>query len=106
VLKKQIHCPACNSPSSRWIRYAYSSWLFPVPCLGCGERFYLGYSPVTYLLLWFLISPIYLTCLLFLTVTLVPTGVVLPAFLALGAASMLLLIFLGSPTAKKVKGQK
>lgn len=106
MLKKLIHCPACNQPSPRWIRYAYSSWLFPVSCLGCGEKFFLGYSLGAYLLLWFLISPIYLTCLLFLTLTLLPTGVVLPAFLALGGASMLLLIFLGEPTARKVKGQK
>lgn len=58
-----------------------------------------------YLSLWLFISPIYLACLLFLTVTMVPTGVVLPAFLALGGASMLLLVYLGSPTEKKVKGQ-
>ena len=98
MLKKQIHCPACNSPSPRWIRYAYSSWLFPVACLGCGQRFYLGYAPWMYVLLWFLISPVYLACLLFLTITVVPTGVVLPAFLAMGFASMLLLIYLGKPT--------
>jgi hypothetical protein len=59
-----------------------------------------------YLALWFLISPVYLACLLFLTLTMVPTGVVLPAFLALGAASMLLLIYLGEPTARQDKRQK
>lgn len=106
MLKKQIHCPACNSPSHRWIRYAYSSWLFPVACTGCGGKFYLGYSPLMYLALWLLISPIYLACLLFLTVTVVPTGVVLPAFLAMGAASMLLLIFLGEPTSRKGKARE
>ena len=76
------------------------------PGSGLGFPMHYRYAPATYLLLWFLISPIYLACLLFLTVTMVPTGVVLPAFLAMGAASMLLLIYLGEPTARKAKGQR
>lgn len=100
MLKKQIHCPKCNGPTGRWLRYAFSSWLLPLSCGRCGSKFFLGYSPLAFLLLWFLISPAYLAALLFLMVALLPDLAILPGFIAAGFLSMLLLVFVGKPTLK------
>lgn len=101
MLKKQIQCPKCNGPSGRWVRYAFSSWLFPLTCGGCGSKFFLGYSPLVFLLLWFVISPVYLAALLFLMVAMLPDLVILPGFLAAGFLSMLLLVHVGKPMLKE-----
>lgn len=100
MLKKQINCPKCNGPCGERIRYAFSSMLFPVKCTSCGSKYYLGYSPLMFITLWFLFSPIYLAVLLFISVMVFPDPMILPGFILAGFLSMFLLVHLGDPRLK------
>lgn len=102
----RIHCPKCGGPCANLLRYAYSSWLFPMKCAACGSKYFLGYSTGMFILLWMLISPLYLASLLFLSVLLFPDAVILPGFLLLGFLSMFLLVYLGKPMERRDTGRK
>ncbi|MDB5105146.1 MAG: hypothetical protein JWP91_2835 [Fibrobacteres bacterium] len=69
-------------------------------CAACGSRFYLGYHPLVFLILWVFLSPLYLIALLYLCMLLLPSGLVVPAFCLSAVASALLLPLLGSPRLK------
>ena len=97
----KLACPNCGSASRRWVRYAFSSWLLPLACDTCGARFYLGYHPGVFILLWGFLSPLYMIGLLFLSMVLFPERLVLAGFFALAFPSAFLLIFLGRPKLKK-----
>jgi hypothetical protein len=98
--RRKPPCPRCGTPSPRFFRYAFSSWLFPLACAACGARFYLGYHPVVFLLLWAFIFPIYEILLLFLCIAVLPYGLVLPAVLLITLASSTAMPFLGVPRLK------
>lgn len=93
-------CPHCGATFPRFIRYAFSSWLFPLACRSCGARFYLGYHPAVFVVLWIFLSPLYLIALLYGAMLLLPDGFVIPGFLLAALASASLLPFIGSPRLK------
>ncbi|GEM_PF-5436726 len=93
-------CPHCGRYSARYLRFAFSSWLLPVSCAACGARFYLGYHPVVFVLLWMVLSPLYLIALLYLALFALPIRLVVPAFLVATFASGLLLPLIGGPRLK------
>jgi hypothetical protein len=96
-------CPHCRRPGPRpfgYVRFAASSWLLPVTCALCGARYYLGYHPAVFLLLWMFLLPLYLIAMLYLAMLLLPTGLVIPIFILAVFLSLLWLPFLGTPRLK------
>ena len=96
-IERKTSCPSCGKQSNRWIRYAFSSWLFPVPCDSCKARFYLSYPPAVFLLVWCLLSPLYLIAALYVSMYLFPQKLVIPGFLLIAFLSVFSLILVGKP---------
>ena len=69
-------------------------------CPSCRARFYLGYHPAVFAVLWLFLSPLYLIALLYGSMSLLPDRFVIPGFLLAALASVLLLPFLGVPRLK------
>jgi hypothetical protein len=91
-------CPHCGRPGPRplgYVRFAVSSFILPVTCALCGARYYLSYHPAVFLLLWMFLCPLYLVALLYLAMLALPTGAVIPAFIAAAVLSLLWLPLLG-----------
>lgn len=73
-------------------------------CEGCGSRFHLQYGFFAFLLIWGVFSPLYAVFILYLSLILLPKGLMIPAFLLAIFAAMLLLPFIGSPRLKSGPG--